>query len=290
MNGFLCIDKPLGPSSFAVTSAVRKRLGVKKTGHVGTLDPLASGLLVVALGDFTKLIQYLPAEPKGYEFTIRFGAQTETYDSEGKVTATTESFPAKAEIEKVIPQFTGQQHQVPPAYSAVKISGTPAYKLARKGEELTLNARKVTIHALELTGFNAGEHTADFNMTCSSGTYVRSLANDLAISLGSLGHVCKLRRTRVGVFGLENAVDFENIDNARKYIMAVRDIFDTDSIIRLDDQQVNQLYFGRDITVSDCRRNGPLIALDNKDKLTAVLCKVEDSRFHPEKVFIGSEL
>ncbi|MFP4013281.1 MAG: tRNA pseudouridine(55) synthase TruB [Chitinispirillaceae bacterium] len=284
MEGFLCIDKPLGPSSFAVTSAVRKRLNLKKTGHVGTLDPMASGLLVVALGESTRLIQYLPSEPKEYLFSIRFGVITDTLDSEGKITNTCDKYPGKEQIEDVLSSFTGEQQQTPPLFSAVKIAGTPAYKLARKGKDIALKSRTVTIHSLKLTGHDFAEHTADFSLTCSSGTYVRSLARDMARELGTLGHIVKLRRTGVGVFSLKDAVDFAGLDNARNYIISTRNVFGDDVKVTVDEDQKNSLHFGKDIEIPHGEKE-LLFAFDTAGYPAAVLRRVENSRYHPDKVF-----
>ncbi|MFP4678885.1 MAG: tRNA pseudouridine(55) synthase TruB [Chitinispirillaceae bacterium] len=284
MEGFLCIDKPVGPSSFAVTSAVRKKLGLKKTGHVGTLDPLASGLLVIALGDSTRLIQYLPSDPKKYEFTVHFGIVTDTLDAEGEITETCEVYPGKEQIEGVLDRFKGEQQQLPPLYSAVKIAGTPAYKLARRGKEVEMKERSVRIDSLKLTGFDKKNHTADFSLTCSSGTYVRSLARDIAEELNSLGHIVRLRRTAVGVFSLKDAVDFKDLDHARNYIIKTRNLFREDEKVTLEDHDRDCLFFGKDIELSQSEKK-LIVAFDREGNLVSVLRRVEGGRYHPEKVF-----
>lgn len=284
MEGFLCIDKPLGPSSFAVTSAVRKQLKLKKTGHVGTLDPMASGLLVIALGESTRLIQYLPSEPKEYLFTVRFGMITDTLDSEGKITDSCDVFPRKEQIKGALSSFMGEQQQTPPLFSAVKIAGTPAYKLARKGKDVALKSRTIAIHSLELTGYDDAEHTADFSLTCSSGTYVRSLARDIAERLGSLGHIVRLRRTGVGVFNLKDAVEFADLDNARNYIISTRKVFGDEVKVTVDDDQKSSLHYGKDIEIPHGEKD-VLFAFDAAGAPAAVLRRVEGSRYHPDKVF-----
>jgi tRNA pseudouridine55 synthase len=215
MHGWLIVDKPVGPGSTEVVSAVKRALraggyGKIKVGHGGTLDPLASGVLPVALGEATKLAGRMLDSDKAYEFTIRFGAQTDTLDLEGAVIATSDVLPTLAEIEVVLPRFTGPIGQVPPAYSALKVDGKRAYDLARAGEEVVLATRDVTIHSLVLQAADAPDE-ATFACTVSKGTYIRSLARDIALALGTVGHVVMLRRTKAGPFGLESAISLDNL-------------------------------------------------------------------------------
>ena len=218
MNGWLIIDKPVGPGSTQVVSAVKRALRgggypKVKVGHGGTLDPLASGVLPVALGEATKLSGRMLDANKAYAFTVRFGTQTDTLDLEGAVIATSDIRPTADALAAVLPRFTGPIAQVPPAYSALKVDGRRAYDLARAGEEVVLATRDVTIHALSITATagDAGLDEATLACTVSKGTYIRSLARDIAIALGTVGHVTMLRRTKAGPFGLESAISLDNL-------------------------------------------------------------------------------
>ena len=219
LHGWIIIDKPLGLGSTNCVGWVKRALreaGEPKTrvGHGGTLDPLATGVLPIAIGEATKLAGHMLGATKGYDFTVAFGSQTDTLDLEGKVVATSEHRPARAEIEAILPRFTGPIEQVPPAFSALKVDGKRAYTLARAGEEVELKTRAVTIHSLTL--IVADETSATFAATVSKGTYIRSLARDIALALGTVGHVTMLRRTRAGPFTLGQAISLDFLDEAAK--------------------------------------------------------------------------
>jgi len=284
LDGFICVDKPVGPSSFSVTNSVRKVLKTKKAGHAGTLDPMASGLLLVALGNCTRLLQYLNLEPKIYEFSIKFGQSTDTLDAEGNVTASSSVYPSRQQLIDIIKKFIGEQDQLPPIYSAIKIGGKPAYKFAREGVDLELAPRKITIFSLELSGYADDGTQADFIVSCSSGTYVRSLARDIVKEVGAEGFVNKLRRTQTGLFNVDQSVDYENIENASNYIIPPHRAFSDSQKVILSDDQKSAVFFGKDIKL-DCGRNeNLLIAFDRDNELTAVLRKA-DEKYHPERVF-----
>lgn len=185
-----------------------------KVGHGGTLDPLASGVLPVALGEATKLCGRMLDSDKVYEFTIGFGTQTDTLDGEGEVVATSEMRPSLEEIEAILPRFTGQLEQVPPAYSALKIDGKAAYARARAGEELEMKVRAVTVHSLTLVAASSDEATLASRV--SKGTYIRSLARDMARALGTVGHVTMLRRTKAGPFALGQAISLDKLGELAK--------------------------------------------------------------------------
>jgi tRNA pseudouridine55 synthase len=255
MHGWLIIDKPVGPGSTQIVSAVKRALreggyAKVKVGHGGTLDPLASGVLPVALGEATKLSGRMLDADKVYDFTIRFGEETDTLDAEGKVVQTSERRPTPAEVEAVIPRFTGAIDQMPPAYSALKVDGKRAYDLARAGEEVTLAMRSVTIHELTIlpgTGrwlagaetegvsrlaqaesplhhpsggppSRTGEEPDEITLSArvSKGTYIRSLARDIALALETVGHVTMLRRTKAGPFALEKAISLDKLADLAK--------------------------------------------------------------------------
>ena len=232
MNGWIILDKPLGMGSTQGVGAVKRALreggyAKVKVGHGGTLDPLATGVLPIALGEATKLAGRMLDSDKVYEFTVAFGAETDTLDLEGKVVAESDVRPTLAEIEAVLPQFTGEIDQVPPAYSALKVDGARAYDLARAGQDVVLAARRVRVHSLDLPHpnpspegeghflephpFRGGVGVGAITLTAhvSKGTYIRSLARDIARALGTVGHVTMLRRTKAGPFTLENAISLD---------------------------------------------------------------------------------
>ena len=219
LSGWIILDKPVGMGSTQAVGAVKRALrdaGEPKTkvGHGGTLDPLASGVLPIALGEATKLAGRMLDATKAYDFTIRFGEETDTLDLEGQVIATSDVRPTIADIEAVLPRFTGAIEQVPPAFSALKVDGQRAYDLARKGEEVELTPRDVTIYALTILAADAGELT--LSATVSKGTYIRSLARDIAHALNSVGHVTMLRRTKAGPFSLKQAISLDFLADAAK--------------------------------------------------------------------------
>ena len=219
MNGWLVIDKPLGPGSTQIVSAVKRALrsggyAKVKVGHGGTLDPLATGVLPIALGEATKLAGRMLDADKAYDFTIAFGSATDTIDLEGKVVVTSAMRPTLAELLAILPRFTGPIEQVPPAYSAIKIDGERAYDRARAGETFEIRTRAVTIHALTCTGDPAPDGPLeDITLTArvSKGTYIRSLARDIAEALGTVGHVTMLRRTKAGPFALHQAISLDKL-------------------------------------------------------------------------------
>jgi tRNA pseudouridine55 synthase len=217
MHGWILLDKPLGLGSTQGVSAVKRALrdggyGKFKVGHGGTLDPLATGVLPIALGEATKLAGRMLDSDKVYDFTVQFGAQTDTLDLEGAVIATSEVRPTRAALEAVLARFTGPIAQVPPAYSALKVDGQRAYDLARAGEEVVLKSRDVTIHALTIAGAGEGPlGHATLTAHVSKGTYIRSLARDIALALGSVGHVTMLRRVKAGPFRLDAAISLDKL-------------------------------------------------------------------------------
>jgi tRNA pseudouridine55 synthase len=199
VHGWLVLDKPVGMTSTHAVSVVKRAFQAKRAGHAGTLDPLASGLLPIALGEATKTVPFVMDGRKIYRFTVRWGEERDTDDAEGRVTGTSEARPSAEAIRALLPRFTGQISQVPPRFSAVKIEGERAYDLARDGETVELEARPVEIHRLELLEMPDPDH-AVLAAECGKGTYVRALARDLGRMLDCLGHVAALRRTAVGPF------------------------------------------------------------------------------------------
>ncbi|MEP0391739.1 MAG: tRNA pseudouridine(55) synthase TruB [Erythrobacter sp.] len=220
-SGWIILDKPRGLGSTQGVAAVKRNLrqgGYTKTkvGHGGTLDPLAEGVLPIALGEATKLAGRMLDASKIYEFTVQFGAETETLDTEGEIVERSDVRPSLSQITAVLPQFTGRIEQVPPAYSALKVDGKRAYHLARAGETVELKTRAVTIYALTITGHSllGGEGGDEVTLTAhvSKGTYIRSLARDIARALGTCGHVTYLRRTKAGPFLETDAISLDKLN------------------------------------------------------------------------------
>lgn len=211
ISGWLVVDKPAGITSTAVVNKVRWAFDAKKAGHAGTLDPAATGVLAVALGEATKTVPYITDALKAYRFTVRFGAATNTDDAEGEVIDTSEARPTDAQIAAALPQFVGDIEQVPPQFSAVRIDGERAYALARAGEEVEIAARPLYVESLDLIERPDRDH-AVLEMVCGKGGYVRSIARDLGRALGCLGHVTELRRIWSGPFDAEDGVSLDLID------------------------------------------------------------------------------
>ncbi len=205
VHGWLIFDKPQGMTSTQAVARVKRLYEAAKAGHAGTLDPLATGVLPIALGEATKTVPFVVEGSKEYRFTVRLGTETDTDDAMGKVVATSDRRPTRAEIEAKLPDFTGEIDQVPPRYSALKVDGARAYDLAREEEDFELAPRRVSIAKLDLVDHPDTDHCV-LEARCGKGTYVRALARDLGRALGSFGHVEALRRTRVGAFGEERAV------------------------------------------------------------------------------------
>jgi tRNA pseudouridine55 synthase len=236
LNGWIILDKPVGLGSTTAVSAVKRILrqaGEPKTkvGHGGTLDPLASGVLPIALGEATKLCGRMLEATKAYDFTIRFGEETDTLDAEGETVTRSDVRPMSEQIEAALRSFSGKIEQIPPAYSALKIEGKAAYARARAGEKIELRPRSVTIFELRLIESSADRAT--LSATVSKGTYIRSLARDIARALGTVGHVSYLRRTRAGPFGLDQAVSLDFLEETAKARQLTRTVLPL--IAALDD-------------------------------------------------------
>ncbi|MEM7295102.1 MAG: tRNA pseudouridine(55) synthase TruB [Pseudomonadota bacterium] len=211
ISGWVIVDKPAGLTSTTVVNRVRRAFDAKKAGHAGTLDPAATGVLAVALGEATKTVPYVTDAMKAYSFTVRFGEATNTDDAEGEVVATSETRPSDEGIKAALGGFLGEIDQVPPQFSAVKIDGKRAYKLAREGETVEIAPRKLWVEGLILADRPDADH-AVLEMTCGKGGYVRSIARDLGAALGCLGHVTALRRTWSGPFEAEGASSLDEIE------------------------------------------------------------------------------
>jgi tRNA pseudouridine55 synthase len=211
VDGWLVVDKPQGLTSTAVVTRVRRLLNAAKSGHAGTLDPVATGVLPVALGEATKTVAFAMAGRKTYRFTVRWGERRSTDDAEGELVATADARPTESEIRAVLPRFLGEIAQVPPAYSAIKVDGQRAYALARAGMPPELAPRAVRIDRIDLLGMPDHDH-ADFEVSCGKGAYMRGLVRDLAAALGTCGHIARLRRLAVGRFSERDAIPLDKLE------------------------------------------------------------------------------
>ncbi len=210
VDGWVVLDKPVGLTSTQAVSRLKRIYNAQKAGHAGTLDPLASGILPVAFGEATKTVPFVQDGEKAYRFAVRWGAESNTDDSDGEITKTSEKRPEPGEIERLLPQFVGDILQTPPQFSAIKIAGERAYDLARGGEQVELKPRAVTIHSLTIES-STPEETVFF-MECGKGAYVRAIARDLGRLIGCYGHVTALRRTRVGPFLEDDSFTLDEIE------------------------------------------------------------------------------
>jgi len=215
VSGWLCLDKAIGLTSTSAVGSVKRLFAAAKAGHAGTLDPLASGVLPIALGEATKTVPFVQDGRKVYRFTVRWGIETDSDDSDGKPTATADTRPDAAAISALLPEFTGEIMQRPPSFSAIKVDGERAYDLAREGAAVVLEERPIVVHRLSLAEAPDADH-AVFEAECGKGTYVRSLARDMGRRLGCLGHVVALRRLVVGPFDAGHAVTLEALIAARE--------------------------------------------------------------------------
>lgn len=250
IDGWIILDKPVGPTSTQALGKVRRILNAQKAGHAGTLDPLASGILPIALGEATKTIPFVQDGLKTYEFTVTWGERRDTDDSEGEIIAKSDVRPEKSAVEATLPAFIGHIEQVPPRYSAIKVDGERAYDLARDGEDFELKSRQVYIETLRL--IDVTQNTASFEMLCGKGTYVRSLARDLAEKLGTCGYISTLRRTKVGGFALEASISLEKLegmgDKAAEALQPLETVLDDIPALGLKDFEAARLKNGQDLS------------------------------------------
>jgi tRNA pseudouridine55 synthase len=291
ISGVLVVDKPVGLTSHDVVQIVRKGTNIRRAGHTGTLDPRASGVLVILIGPAVRLSEYVSASDKRYQAVVRLGVSTDTYDADGRIESTSPVNVTEEQFEEALKHFVGEIEQVPPPYSAVKIKGRKAYEMAREGEEVDLTPRKIQVYNLELLEWAMPEAVID--VYCSSGTYVRSLANDLGEKLGCGAHLVGLRRTKSGRFTLRDAVPLrklkEHFDNGTWYqllIPAAEALSDWPSV-ELTHDQVEAVRHGHRVPaepgvgsmVRGISEQGELVALMQYDEATA--------EWQPKKVFFS---
>jgi tRNA pseudouridine55 synthase len=262
MDGFLLIDKPSGPSSFDVVRAVRRAARVRKVGHTGTLDPLASGLLVVGLGRGTKLINYLQDGEKRYRGVVQLGAETDTDDAHGRVTEEAPIPPlAREAVEEALSGFVGRIEQRAPRYSALKDGGEPQYRKARRGEEVVPKVREITVHEIELVALT--ESTLEIDVRCGKGTYIRSLARDISRRLGTRGHLRSLRRLETSGFLVDQAIGLEKLTEAAEKGELVQHLIRPAAALRampsvtLSPAEAEDVRHGRSVRVASDRAEIP---------------------------------
>lgn len=292
INGWLIVDKPRDMGSTDVVNMTRRMFNAKKNGHAGTLDPFATGVLPVAFGEATKLLPMVTDGQKEYEFVLQWGAETNTGDSEGEIVSRCEKVPCRKDILAVLPQFIGEITQVPPAFSAIKINGQRAYDLARKGEDVAIPERKVEIYALELLE-ELPDRQARFRVTCSKGTYVRTLGRDLARKLGTLGYLQELRRTKCGKFSLEDTILLENLkkvvhtDALKEFLLplitSLRDI----AVLAVSEADAAKLRLGQGLSP----KNYDIDNLTGKQAVAvfegspAAIVRIDERKISPVRVF-----
>lgn len=325
VHGWINLDKPQGLTSTQCIGRVRRILSPAKIGHAGTLDPLATGILPLALGDATKVIPYVQDSDKTYSFTVAWGAATDTDDSEGEIIKQSDKRPTLSEIEAIIPEFIGEVEQIPPKYSAIKIDGQRAYDLARAGHDVDIKSRIVDIYALELLSFHSEEQRNEesderqlypstalsnenfaqddgivnfstFRVTCGKGTYVRAIARDMAEKLGTYGHIIALRREAVGFFELENAISLELLekmgDSAAldEVLMPLQAPLDDIPALSVTDQEAAKLKNGQSlsfISKTDFHRLNGLgnSVLVELDGKAVALAEIDKAYVNPVRVF-----
>ncbi len=290
IDGWVVLDKPLGMGSTKAVGRVRWLFGAEKAGHGGTLDPLATGVLPIALGEATKTVPFVMDGRKEYRFTLRFGEARTTEDAEGEVTATSDARPTDEAIGAVLHRFIGKIEQVPPAFSALRVGGERSYDLARKGEKPDLKPRRVMIERLELSGRPDRDH-ADFVVGCGKGTYIRSLGRDLALAVGSVGHLSALRRTAAGPFRVEAAISLSKLEALGHIppllgaLAPVATALDDIPALALTEAQVGRLRQGQSVPLTwDAPLSGALVRAELEGKLVA-LVRSDGSTLQPVRVF-----
>ena len=298
VSGWICLDKPLDVTSTQAVGRVRRAFNAQKAGHAGTLDPLATGILPIALGEATKTVPFLMDADKTYRFTIAWGRSTASFDREGATTATSDVRPSRAAVEAALPAFVGEIDQVPPIYSAVKVDGERAYNLAREGIEVELQPRPVVIHSAAVIAQPDADHV-EIELSCGKGAYVRALVRDLAAALGACGHVGSLRRTAVGAMTEDRAISLETLEElcdraaASGALLPVETALDDIPALAVTQEDAFRLTQGRSIVLL------PRQAEALKAKLTlgsrtvsafeggkvVALCEMRAGRLNPTRVF-----
>ncbi len=298
VNGWICLDKPFGMGSTEAVSKVRRLFDAQKAGHAGTLDPLASGILPIALGEATKTVPFMMEAQKVYRFTINWGVSTDSLDREGQVTGRSDVRPSVEAMRAALLAFVGEIDQVPPQFSAIKVDGQRAYDLARDGAEFELASRRVMIHEAEVSDSPDADHV-ELVIRTGKGVYVRSLARDLAAILGAEGHVSALRRERVGPFSVENAVTLDSLEEmvhsgaASEGLLPVATALDDIPELAVTDQDAFSLRQGRPIvllprqveTLKGRLRDGSRTVSAFQGQTLVALGQLRAGRLEPDRVF-----
>ena len=298
VHGWVSLDKPVELGSTEAVSRIRRLFNAQKAGHAGTLDPLASGVLPIALGEATKTVPFLMDAQKVYRFTVRWGVSTASVDREGEVTARSDVRPSMEAVRAALPAFSGEIQQVPPIFSAIRVDGQRAYDLAREGVEVELKARPVTIHEIAVSNAPDADHV-EITARTGKGVYVRSLARDLAVMLGAEGHVSALRRERVGPFAAENAVTLEMLEDlayrgaALEGLLPVATALDDIPDLAVTGSDAFSLRQGRPIvllprqveTLKDRLKSGSRTVSAFEDGTLVALCQMRAGRLEPDRVF-----
>lgn len=291
VSGVLVIDKPVGMTSHDAVQAVRAGTHIRRAGHTGTLDPRASGVLVVLVGPAVRISEYVSASDKRYQAILQFGMTTSTYDTEGEVTSRNPVNITHEELEEALQSFVGEYEQQPPAYSAIKVKGRKAYDIARGGEIPDLEPRLITVHELELLDWNPPEAVIDIK--CSSGTYVRSLANDLGEKLGAGATLIGLRRTKNGKFGLRDAVPLRRLQEAfnagdwYKYLIPAAEALSDWYTVELSPSQVDDVRHGHRVAATEPAKPSEWArAISEEGELVALMEYDDETKeWQPRKVF-----
>lgn len=293
--GFLVVDKPAGRTSHDLVDEARERLGTRRVGHLGTLDPQATGVLPLAVREATKLVPFLPPMMKAYVGTIRFGSETDTLDAQGKVVRTFEGdLPGEGEVRAALEHFVGEIEQIPPMFSAVKKDGVPLHRLARRGEEVEREPKRVTIERLELLRFESPD--AEISVLCGPGTYVRTLAADVGERLGCGAHLKSLRRLQSGTFEITQAITLEQLDEEARAgklearLISLAEGLQIDEVV-LRSEAVRRLCNGGDVSPGVEFRRAPgtrAIAVDESRQPIALVELKADRRLWPLRVLRGS--
>ncbi len=288
IDGWLVIDKPLGITSSKVVGNVKYLTKAQKVGHGGTLDPLASGILPIGLGEATKTMPFIVDASKEYEFTVEWGSATDSDDKEGAVIHSGGHVPTEGDIQGVLSEFIGTIQQIPPAYSAIKVDGQRAYKLARDGETVELKPRSVEIQSLTIVSHDDVAKSTSFHVECGKGTYVRSLGRDIALKLGTWAHITVLRRTRVGPFSLDRAISLEKLEQlghsapAAEYVLPVVTALDDILAFAITEAEALDIKFGRNILSSKAKQ-GTLVLMVGD--MPVAIAEAEDGVIRPLRVF-----
>ena len=301
VHGWVILDKPLGMTSTQAVGAVRRIFDAQKAGHAGTLDPMATGILAIALGEATKTVPFAMDAQKTYRFTATWGESRDSDDAEGKVTGTSDKRPTRDEIEAMLPRFTGALSQTPPVYSAIKVQGERAYDLARDGEEVVLEPRPVQVFEARLV--EAKTDTAVFEIRCGKGTYVRSWVRDIALALGTLGHVSTLRRTRSGgwdekdAVGLDTLTPFMHSPAAFGYLRPLSTALDGIPALAVSGPDTVRIRSGNPILIranlfakmkdgfGDGELSGLTVFLKEEDGSPVALAEIAEGELRPFRVF-----